>query len=69
MISLQQYVADPELAAEQIREQVREDLAAQGVPVNSHAKLLDMLARFEVVNLEISRLHHRVLDLEAGHEH
>ena len=69
MISLQQYVSDPETAAEMIRDQTREDLAAQGVPVNSHAKLADMLTRFEVVALEISRLHHRVLDLEAGHEH
>lgn len=68
MISLQQYLDDPELATEQIRDQIRENLAAQGVPVNSQAKLLDMLVRFEVVNLEISRLHHRVLDLEASHD-
>lgn len=67
MVTLEKYVADPELAIEQIREQIREDLASQGVPLNSHAKLLDMLVRFEVVSLEISRLHHRVLDLEAGH--
>ena len=65
MISLQQYCDDPELAAEMIRDQIREDLAAQAVPLNSQAKLIDMLTRFEIINLEISRLHHRVLDLEA----
>lgn len=67
MISLQQYCDDPELAAEMIREQIREDLGQQGVPVNSQAKLLDMLTRFEIINLELARLHHRLLDLEAGH--
>ena len=67
MITLEKYVADPEAAAEMIRDQIREDLAEQGVPLNSKAGLIDMLTRFEVVNLEISRLHHRVLDLEAGH--
>lgn len=65
MITLEKYVADPELAAEQIRAQVSEDLGQQGVPVNSKAGLVDMLARFEVVRLEISRLHHRILDLEV----
>ena len=67
MITLEKYVADPELATEQIRAQVSEDLAAQGIPVNSKAGLVDMLVRLEVVSLEISRLHHRVLDLEADH--
>lgn len=67
MVTLSQYVSDPEFAAEMIREQVCEDLAAQGIPVNSQAKLVDTLTRFEIINLEISRLHHRVLDLEAGH--
>lgn len=65
MITLEKYVADPDTAIEMIREQTREDLAAQGIPLNAHAKLIDMLVRLEVVNLEISRLHHRVLDLEA----
>lgn len=65
MIMLAQYESDPELAAELIRDQIREDLGQQGIPVNSHAKLLDMLVRFEVVNLELSRLHHRLLDLEV----
>lgn len=69
MITLAQYTDDPETAAEMIRDQIREDLAAQAVPLNSQAKLIDMLTRFEIINLEISRLHHRVLDLEAGHEH
>ena len=65
MITLSQYLDDPEAATEQIRDQIRENLAAQAVPLNSQAKLLDMLTRFEIINLEISRLHHRVLDLEA----
>lgn len=65
MISLQQYISDPELATEQIRDQIRENLAAQGVPVNSHAKLADMLTRFEIINLELARLHHRLLDIEV----
>ena len=65
MITLEKYVADPDAATEQIRDQIRENLAAQGVPVNSQAKLLDMLVRFEVVALEISRLHHRLLDIEV----
>lgn len=65
MISLQQYVADPDAAADQIRDQIRENLAAQAVPLNSQAKLIDMLTRFEVVNLEISRLHNRLLDIEV----
>lgn len=67
MITLEKYTDDPDAATEMIRAQVSEDLAAQGVPVNSKAGLVDMLVRFEVVRLEISRLHHRVLDLEAGH--
>ncbi len=67
MITLSQYLDDPEAATEQIRDQIRENLAAQAVPLNSQAKLLDMLTRFEIINLEISRLHHRVLDLEANH--
>ena len=65
MISLQQYCDDPDAATEQIRDQIRENLAAQAVPLNSQAKLLDMLVRFEVVALEISRLHHRLLDIEV----
>ena len=69
MVALEKYVADPELAVEMIRDQIRENLTAQAVPLNSQAKLIDMLVRFEIVNLEISRLHHRLLDLEAGHEH
>lgn len=67
MITLAQYTDDPESAIEMIRDQIRENLAAQGVPVNSKAGLIDMLTRFEVVNLEISRLHHRLLNLEANH--
>jgi hypothetical protein len=67
MVTLSQYCADPDAAAEQIRDQIRENLAEQGIPVNSKAGLIDMLTRFEVINLEISRLHHRVLDLEANH--
>lgn len=66
MISLQQYLDDPEAAAEMIRDQIRENLTAQAVPLNSQAKLIDMLVRFEIVNLEISRLHHRLLELEAN---
>lgn len=65
MVTLEKYVADPELAAEMIREQTREDLAEQGVPLNSQAKLIDMLTRFEIINLELARLHHRLLDLEV----
>ena len=69
MVTLEKYVADPEAATEQIRDQIRENLAAHGVPVNSQDKLADMPTRFEVVAREISRLQHRVLDLEACHEH
>lgn len=69
MITLAQYTDDPELAVEMIRAQVSENLGQQGIPANSKAGLVDMLVRLGVVNLEISRLHHRVLDLEAGHEH
>lgn len=67
MITLSQYVSDPDLAIEQIRAQVSENLGQQGIPANSKAGLADMLTRFEVISLEISRLHHRLLDLEAGH--
>lgn len=65
MITIQQYCDDPELAAEQIRAQVSENLGQQGVPVNSKAGLVDMLTRFEIINLELSRLHHRLLNLEV----
>lgn len=65
MVTLSQYLDDPEAAAEMIRDQLRENLGQQGIPVNSKAGLIDMLTRFEVISLEISRLHHRVLDLEA----
>lgn len=67
MVTLEKYCGDPDAAIEQIRAQVSENLGQQGIPANSKAGLVDMLVRFEVVNLEISRLHHRVLDLEAGH--
>ncbi len=67
MVTLAQYCDDPELAAEMIREQVSENLGQQGIPANSKAGLVDMLVRFEVVNLEISRLHHRLLNVEANH--
>ena len=65
MVTLSQYCDDPESAVEMIRDQIREDLAEQGIPVNSKAGLIDMLTRFEVVNLEISRLHNRLLDIEV----
>lgn len=65
MVTLETYESDPEAAAELIRDQIREDLGQQGIPLNAHAKLVDMLVRLEVVNLELSRLHHRVLELEA----
>jgi hypothetical protein len=67
MITLETYTDDPELAAEMIADQIRENLGQRGIPVNSKAGLVDMLTRFEIVNLELARLHHRVLDLEAGH--
>lgn len=65
MISLQQYVADPDAATEQIRAQVSENLGQQGIPANSKAGLVDMLVRFAVVDLELARLHHRLLNLEV----
>ena len=68
MLTLAQYTDDPELASEMIADQIRENLGQQGVPLNSHAKLVDMLTKFEIINLELSRLHHRVLELEASHD-
>ena len=65
MITLEKYVADPELAAAVIADQIRENLGQQGVSTAQKAGLVDMLVRFEIINLELSRLHHRVLNLEV----
>lgn len=67
MVTLETYTDDPELAAEMIADQIRENLGQQGVSTAQKAGLVDMLTKFEIINLELSRLHHRLLDLEANH--
>ena len=66
-VTFEQYLDDPDAAAEMIREQVHENLRQQGIPTTSKAGLVDMLTRFEIINLELSRLHHRLLDIEVNH--